>query len=142
MLKNEKLKINHIGIAVRSIEESLKFYTEKLNLKDYSIEEVEARKVKVASLQVGDIKIELIESTSVDGPIAKFIEKRGQGIHHIAFDVHDIEKELNDLKDKNVQLINETPREGAHNTRIAFIHPKNSSGVLIELVEKAEGSRE
>ena len=130
------MKINHIGIAVKSIEEALKFYTERLGLESMEVVEVPEQKVKVIALQIGESRIELLESTSPDSPIAKFLEKRGEGIHHIAFEVTDIEKRLKGLKEKGVRLIDEKPRPGAHNTRIAFIHPKSTQGVLIELVER------
>lgn len=129
-------KINHIGIAVKSIEETLKFYTEKLKLETNDIEEVPGQKVKIASLQIGESKIELIEGTSLDSPIAKFLEKKGEGIHHIAFEVIDLEERLKELKVSEVRLIDEHPRSGAHGTKIAFIHPASTNGVLIELVEK------
>ena len=132
----KKMKINHIGIAVKSIEEALKFYTERLGLESMEVVEVPEQKVKVIALQIGESRIELLESTSPDSPIAKFLEKRGEGIHHIAFEVTDIEKRLKELKEKGIRLIDEKPRPGAHNTRIAFIHPKSTQGVLIELVER------
>ena len=131
-------KIHHIGIAVKSIAEALKFYTERLGLESREVVEVPEQKVRVAALQIGESRIELLESTSPDSPIAKFLEKRGEGIHHIAFEVTDIEKRLMELKEKGIRLIDEKPRLGAHNTRIAFIHPKSTQGVLIELVEKKE----
>ena len=130
------MKINHIGIAVKSIEEALKFYSERLGLESMEVVEVPEQKVRVAALQIGESRIELLESTSPDSPIAKFLEKRGEGIHHIAFEVTDIEKRLMKLKEKGIRLIDESPRLGAHNTRIAFIHPKSTQGVLIELVER------
>ena len=133
-------KINHIGIAVKSIEEALKFYTERLGLESMEAVEVPEQKVRVASLRIGESRIELVESTSPDSPIAKFLKMRGEGIHHIAFEVTDIEKRLKELKEKGVRLIDEKPRLGAHGTRIAFIHPKSTQGVLIELVEKKEKS--
>ena len=130
------MKINHIGIAVKSIEEALKFYSERLGLESREVVEVPEQKVKVIGLQIGESRIELLESTSPDSPIAKFLAKRGEGIHHIAFEVTDIEKRLEELKEKGVRLIDERPRPGAPNTRIAFIHPKSTQGVLIELVER------
>jgi len=129
-------KINHIGIAVKSIEESLKFYTEKLSLENTEVIEISERRLKVAILRIGESTIELLEPTSPESPIAKFLEKKGEGIHHIAFEVTDIIKKLKDLKDKGVRLIDESPRQGVHGTRIAFIHPKSAGGVLMELVEK------
>lgn len=128
-------KVNHIGIAVKSIEEAKKFY-ETMGLKVEGEEVVEEQKVRVAFIQVGETRIELLEATSEDSPVAKFIEKRGEGIHHIAFQVDDIEKALELLKSKGVRLIDEKPRRGAHNTRIAFIHPKSTNGVLVELCQE------
>lgn len=130
------MKIDHIGIAVKSIEEALKFYSERLGLESREVVEVPEQRVKVIALQIGESKIELLESTSSDSPIAKFLKLRGEGVHHIAFEVTDIEKRLKELKEKEVRLIDEKPRQGAHNTRIAFIHPKSTQGVLIELVER------
>lgn len=126
-------KVEHIGIAVKNLEESIKFYEEILGLKCYAIEEVKDQKVRTAFLQVGETKIELLESTQPDGPIAKFIEKRGEGIHHIAFNTDDIKSSMKELKEKNIKLIDEEPRSGAENLDIAFIHPKSSNGVLIEI---------
>ena len=126
-------KIEHIGIAVNNLEESIKFYEEILGLKCYAVEVVKDQKVKTAFFQIGETKIELLESTQPDGPIAKFIEKRGEGIHHIAFKTDDINSSLNELKEKNIRLIDEKPRTGAENLDIAFIHPKSSNGVLIEI---------
>jgi len=126
-------KIEHIGIAVKNLEESIKFYEEILGLKCYLIEEVKDQKVKTAFFQIGETKIELLESTQPDGPIARFIEKKGEGIHHIAFNTDDIKSSLQELKEKNIKLIDEEPRSGAENLDIAFIHPKSSNGVLIEI---------
>ena len=127
--------IEHLGIAVQNLEESIKYYEEVLGLKCYSIEEVKDQKVKTAFFKIGDTKIELLESTSPDGPIGKFIEKKGQGIHHIAYAVEDIEGSLAEVKDKGVRLIDETPRMGAEGLHIAFLHPKSTGGVLTELCE-------
>ncbi|ERM93347.1 hypothetical protein O163_00160 [Caldanaerobacter subterraneus subsp. yonseiensis KB-1] len=129
-------KVDHIGIAVKSIEEARKFYEEVLGLKVTGIEEVEEQKVKTAFIPVGESEIELLESTSEDGPVAKFIEKRGEGIHHIALQVDDIEKALEGLKGKGVKLIDEVPRYGAGGAKIAFVHPKSANGVLLELCER------
>lgn len=129
-------KVDHIGIAVKSIEEARKFYEEVLGLKVTGIEEVKEQKVKTAFIPVGESEIELLESTSEDGPIAKFIEKRGEGIHHIALQVDDIEKALEELKKKGIQLIDEVPRYGAGGAKIAFVHPKSAHGVLLELCER------
>ncbi len=128
-------KVNHIGIAVKSIEEAKRFY-EAIGLVVEGEEVVEEQKVRVAFIQVGETRIELLEATSEDSPVAKFIGKRGEGIHHIAFQVDDVEKALEALKNKGVRLIDEKPRRGAHNTRIAFIHPKSTNGVLVELCQE------
>ncbi len=129
-------KIEHIGIAVKSIEESLKYYEGVLGLKCYAVEEVKEQRVKTAFLKIGDVKLELLEATSNDSPIAKFIEKRGEGIQHIAFAVDGIENVLSEVKEKGVRLIDETPRKGAEGLDIAFLHPKFTGGVLTELCEK------
>ena len=129
-------KIDHIGIAVRSIEQAMKIYTEKLRLKCGEISEVPEQKVKVASLKIGESGIELIEPITQDSPVAKFLEQKGEGIHHIAFKVTNLETRLNELKNNGTRLIDEKPRPGAHGTKMAFIHPKDTKGTLIELVEK------
>ena len=129
-------KIEHIGIAVKSIEESLTYYEDILGLKCYAIEEVKEQKVKTAFLKIGETKLELLEATSNDSPIAKFIEKRGEGIHHIAFDTNEIKETLNELKNKGIRLIDETPRKGAEGLEIAFLHPKSTGGVLTEICKK------
>jgi len=130
-------KIDHIGIAVNSIEDMLKLYTDGLGLKLRDIEIVEDQKVKTAILPVGESKIELLESTDPAGNIAKFIEKRGEGLHHLALEVSDINGALETLKKKGIQLIDREPRKGVEDTRIAFLHPRESR-VLIELVEAEE----
>lgn len=127
--------IEHIGIAVKNLEESIKYYEEVIGLKCYKIEEVADQKVKTAFFKVGDAKIELLESTDPEGPIGKFVEKKGEGIHHIAFAVEGIEKFLQNTAEKGVQLIDKTPRKGAENLDIAFLHPKSTHGVLTELCE-------
>jgi methylmalonyl-CoA epimerase len=127
-------KINHIGIAVNSIEDALKLYTDALGLKVKDIEIVEAQKVRTAIIPVGEGKIELLESTDPEGVIAKYIEKRGEGLHHLALEVSDIQQALDTLREKGIQLIDKTPRSGVKGTRIAFLHPKETK-VLIELVE-------
>jgi len=129
-------KIDHIGIAVKSIEEASKFYKDVLGLEITGVEVVEEQKVKTAFIPVGDSEIELLESTSDDGPIAKFIEKRGEGIQHIALQVDDIEKTLEELKQKGIKLIDEIPRYGAGGAKIAFVHPKSTNGVLLELCQR------
>ena len=128
--------IEHIGIAVKSIEESKKYYEEVLGLKCYSIEEVADQKVKTAFFQVGDTKIELLESTSPDGPIGKFIEKKGEGMHHLAFAVDNAGEALQDVGAKGVQLIDKVSRNGAEGLKIGFLHPKSTHGVLTELCSK------
>ena len=130
------VKIDHIGIAVTSIEASLTFYSELLGLKLEGEETVVEQKVKTAFLPIGDAEIELLESTAPDGPIAKFIEARGEGIQHIAFAVDNIEEALKELEEKNFRLIDHKPRAGAGGKKIAFLHPKNTFGVLVELCEK------
>ena len=127
-------KINHIGIAVQSIDDMLKLFTEVLGLKLQSIEVVEEQKVRTAIIPVGESKIELLESTAPDGPIAKYLEKRGEGLHHIALEVDDIQSTLKDLTSKEVPLIDTEPRKGVEGTSIAFLHPK-STKVLLEMVE-------
>lgn len=129
-------KVDHIGIAVKSIDEALKFYTDVLGLKCTGYEEVLEQKVKTAFIPAGDSEIELLESTSDDGPIAKFIEKKGEGIQHIALRVDDIEKAIEDLKSKGIVLIDEKPRYGAGGAKIAFLHPKSTKGVLLELCQR------
>jgi len=130
------LKVDHVGIAVSNLDESLKLYTDVLGLKLHGTETVEEQKVKVAFLPLGDTEIELLESTSPDGPIAKFIESKGQGMQHIAFKVDNIEKALDELKEKGIRLIDEKPRYGAGGAKIAFLHPKSTNGVLIELCQR------
>ncbi|MGI6343767.1 MAG: methylmalonyl-CoA epimerase [Bacillota bacterium] len=128
-------KLAHLGIAVKSLEEAKKFYSDTLGVACIGEEEVPSQKVKTAFLPVGDTMIELLESTDPDGPIAKSIASRGEGIHHIALEVDDIEAALAELKAKGVRLVDQTPRPGAHGAKIAFIHPKAGLGVLIELCE-------
>lgn len=130
------LHIDHIGVAVESNQESKTFWSGILGLPFEGEETVEEQKVKTAFLPVGKSEVELLESTVEDGPISKFIEKKGQGVHHIAFRVDNIEDALAELKDKGVQLIDETPRIGAGGARIAFIHPRATGGVLVELCER------
>jgi len=130
-------RINHIGIAVHSIEEAAKFYTEKLGLKLGGTEEVESQKVKVAFLPIGEVRLELVQPTSPDSPVAKFLEKNGPGFHHVAYQVEDVTAEVERLKADGVAMVDQTPRKGAHNTLIAFVHPKASGGVLTELVQEA-----
>lgn len=127
--------IDHLGIAVKSIEASLPYYEKVLGLKCYAIEEVVDQKVKTAFFKVGNTKIELLEPTSEDSTIAGFIEKRGEGIHHIAFAVDNIVEALAEAEQKEVRLIDKTPRKGAENMTIAFLHPKSTCSVLTELCE-------
>lgn len=131
-------KIDHIGIAVKSIEKASELFNNILGLKVAGEELVEEQKVKVAFLPLGDSELELLESTSPDGPIARFIEKKGEGIQHIAFRVDNIEKVLEKLKEEEVRLIDEKPRYGAGGAKIAFLHPKSTNGILIELSERNE----
>jgi len=127
--------IEHIGIAVKNLEESIAFYEQKLGMKCYAVEEVADQKVKTAFFMVGQTKIELLESTDTEGPIGKFIEKKGEGVHHIAFATKEIEQALSNLESKGIQLIDKQPRKGAEGLDIAFLHPKSTGGVLIELCE-------
>jgi methylmalonyl-CoA/ethylmalonyl-CoA epimerase len=128
--------IDHIGIAVRSIDEGKKFFTDVLGLTFEKTEVIEEQKVKTGFFPITDSELELLESTSPDGPVAKFIEARGEGVQHIAFRVEDIDEALKELKEKGVRLIDQEPRKGAGGARIAFIHPKETHGVLVELCEK------
>jgi len=127
--------IEHIGIAVKSIEKSLPYYEEILGLKCYAVEEVADQKVKTAFFKIGETKIELLESTDPEGPIGKFIEKRGEGIRHLAFAVNGIENALEEAEEKGVRLIDKKPRKGAEGLDIAFLHPKSTFGVLTEFCE-------
>jgi methylmalonyl-CoA/ethylmalonyl-CoA epimerase len=127
--------IEHIGIAVKSLEEAIPFWEKQLGLKCYNIEEVKEQKVRTAFFQIGQSKIELLESTDPEGPIGKFIEKKGEGIHHLAIAVKNIQDNLDELNEKGVQLIDKTPRKGAEGLSIAFVHPKATHGVLLELCE-------
>ncbi|MDF1538533.1 MAG: methylmalonyl-CoA epimerase [Candidatus Thorarchaeota archaeon] len=131
-------KIDHIGIAVMSIEEALPYYRDVLGLEYTGTEVVEEQKVRVAFLKIGESKIELLEPTSDDSPIAKFIEKRGGGIHHVAIRVSSIEDDIEKHHQGDVRLIDNEPRVGAHDMKIAFIHPKSTSGVLLELCQEPE----
>jgi methylmalonyl-CoA/ethylmalonyl-CoA epimerase len=128
-------KINHIGIAVKSIDETLPFYRDQLGMAFKGTEEVAEQKVRVAMLQVGESKIELLEPTAEDSPVAKFLEKNGPGVHHVAFEVADLEAAIARMLAGGARMIDEKPRHGAHGTRIAFVHPKSSNGVLTELCQ-------
>ncbi|HAJ32318.1 MAG TPA: methylmalonyl-CoA epimerase [Candidatus Atribacteria bacterium] len=129
-------KIDHIGIAVKSVKETSELLSSILGLKVAGEEIVEEQKVKVAFLPLGDSELELLESTSPEGPIARFIEKKGEGIQHIAFRVNNIEEVLEKLKKEGVRLIDEKPRYGAGGAKIAFLHPKSTNGILVELCER------
>ena len=133
--------IEHIGIAVSNLEESIKFYEDVLGFKCYAIEEVKDQKVKTAFFMVGQTKIELLESTDSEGPIGKFIEKRGEGVHHIAYAVEGLEDALVHMESKGVRLIDQQPRKGAEGLHIAFLHPKSTGGVLTELCEDKESRK-
>jgi len=130
------LKVDHIGLAVKSLDETLKFYQDILGLELHGTEVVEEQKVRVAFLPIGDTEVEMLESTDAEGPIAKFIEKKGEGIQHIAFRVPDIEEAIAEMKEKGVKMIDEKPRYGAGGAKIAFCHPKSTNGVLVELTER------
>jgi len=130
------LKIDHLGIAVNKIEDGKKFWTDVLGLEFEGSETVAEQKVTTAFFPVGESEVELLESTAPDGPIAKYIEKRGEGLQHIAFRVENIEAALEELKTKGIRLIDEKPRKGAGGAKIAFLHPKSTSGLLVELCER------
>jgi methylmalonyl-CoA/ethylmalonyl-CoA epimerase len=129
-------KIEHIGIAVKNLDEANKTYAALLGKNHYKIEEVESEFVKTSFFHVGQSKIELLEATSAESPIAKFIEKRGEGIHHIAFYVDDIVEEIKRLKKEGFIILNETPKRGADNKLVVFLHPKSANGVLVELCQE------
>jgi methylmalonyl-CoA/ethylmalonyl-CoA epimerase len=128
--------INHIGIAVKNLDESIELYKKLFQLSDIHKESVVDQKVNIASFKIGEVIIELTEAMDESSPIHKFIEKRGEGIHHIAFESDAIESDLSRLKDSNINLINESPKDGAHNMLIAFLHPKSTGGVLMELCQE------
>lgn len=129
-------KIEHIGIAVKNLDDSNELFSKLFGKPHYKIEEVASEGVNTSFFKVGDNKIELLEATTKTSPIAKFIEKKGEGIHHIAFDVDDIRAEIKRLKNEGFKMINETPKLGADNKLVAFLHPKSSNGVLIELCQE------
>lgn len=133
----EILKIDHLGIAVNSIDDGKNFWSDILGLEFEGAETVEAQKVTTAFFPVGESEVELLESTSPDGPVAKFIEKKGTGFQHVAFRVANIEEALAELKEKGIQLIDKEPRIGAGGAKIAFLHPKATGGVLVELCERS-----
>jgi methylmalonyl-CoA/ethylmalonyl-CoA epimerase len=128
--------IEHIGIAVNSLEEAIPYYEETLGMKCYSVEEVADQKVKTAFFMVGQTKIELLESTSPEGPIGKFLEKKGQGVHHLAFAVDNVNESLSELDEKGVRMIDKTSRKGAEGLNIGFLHPKSTMGLLTEICGK------
>lgn len=130
------LKLDHIGIAVKNLDETLSFYTDVLGLQCGGTEVVEEQSVKVAFLPIGDTEVELLESTTEDGPIARFIEKNGEGVQHLAFKVENIEEAIQYMLDKGMKMIDEKPRYGAGGAKIAFVHPKSSYRVLVELSER------
>lgn len=130
------MKVEHIGIAVRNFTVSIPLFTKILHAECYKTETVESEKVKTAFFQNGETKVELLESFDQDGVIAKFIEKKGEGLHHIAFAVENIEKEMSRLKEEGFVLLNETPKKGADNKLVCFIHPKETNGVLIEICQE------
>jgi methylmalonyl-CoA/ethylmalonyl-CoA epimerase len=127
--------IEHIGIAVKNLEESIAYYENVLGFKCYAVEEVKEQKVKTAFFMVGQTKLELLESTDPEGPIGKFLEKKGEGVHHLAFAAQNLEGALSEMDEKGVTLIDKTPRKGAEGLSIAFLHPKSTHGVLTELCE-------
>lgn len=130
------MKISHLGIATKGIDEALKFWQDALGLENVHAETVEDQKVRVAMLPIGETRIELLEATSDDSPIAKFVEKRGGGIHHIAVEVENIEASLAKLKANGARLIDEQPRTGAAGCLVAFVHPSSAGGVLLELIQE------
>lgn len=131
-------KISHIGIAVKTIDQHLPLYRDVMGMEFEGTEIVAEQKVKVAFFVIGESRIELLEPTAEDSPVARFLEKNGEGVHHIAYEVEDLEAALVELRQQNIRLIDETPRCGAHATRIAFLHPKSTGGVLTELCEKTK----
>jgi methylmalonyl-CoA/ethylmalonyl-CoA epimerase len=132
-------QIDHIGIAVKNLEQSVKFYTELLGLELQGYDEVESEQVRVAFLRIGETRLELLEATSEESPIAQFIVKKGEGIHHIAVKVDNIEERLSYLEENDIRLIHQTPKEGAHGSLVAFLHPKSTQGVLLELCQLKAG---
>jgi len=135
-------KINHIAIAVNNLEEAAKFYQNVLGLNLSGVEVVTTQKTKVGFFKIGESNIELVQPSKPDSPLVKFLETRGQGIHHICFEVDDIEAEIKTLLEKGATMVDQKPRPGAHNSKVAFIHPKSSNGVLIELCEFPKGHKD
>jgi methylmalonyl-CoA/ethylmalonyl-CoA epimerase len=130
-------KVDHIGIAVKNLDETIPYYTETLGLKVLKIEEVASESVRVAFIDAGNVKLELLEPMSEQSAIHSFIEKKGEGIHHIAFGVEGIEQRMNELREKGIRILNEQPKIGAGGAQVAFLHPKSSFGVLYELCDKS-----
>lgn len=129
-------KVDHIGIAVRSLDEALPFYIEVLQLEFLGIEEVDSQGVKVAFIKAGETKLELLEPTSEESPIAKFIEKRGEGLHHVALGVDSIQERINQMKEQGIRMLQDEPKIGAGGAQVAFLHPKSTGGILYEFCEK------
>lgn len=132
-------KINHVAVAVNNLEEATKFYEEVLGLTLSGVEIVTSQKTKVGFFKIGESNIELVQPSAPDSPLTKYLENKGQGIHHICFEVDDVEAEVKTFIEKGATLIDQKPRPGAHNTKVAFVHPKSSNGVLIELCELPKG---
>ena len=132
----EPTHIEHLGIAVKSLEESIPYYENLLGIKCYSIEEIKDQKVRTAFFQIGQTKIELLESTDPEGPIGKFLEKKGEGIHHLAFAVNNADQALKEAEEKGLMLIDKVSRKGAEGMNIGFLHPKSTHGVLVEFCSK------
>ena len=132
-------KVEHIGIAVKNLEQANKLYASLFGKEHYKVEAVESEGVSTSFFQLGDTKIELLEASRPDSPIARFIEKRGEGIHHLAFEVEDIHTEMNRLQQEGFTLLNEQPKKGADNKLVCFLHPKGTGGVLVELCQEIKG---
>jgi methylmalonyl-CoA/ethylmalonyl-CoA epimerase len=132
--------INHVGIAVRSIEDQRSFYESTLGAEFEGVQEVPSQKVRVAFFKIHDVRLELLEPTDPSSPVAKFLESRGEGLHHLAFTVENIQDRINELKTSGLRMIDAVPRTGAHQAKVAFVHPKSTFGVLTELCEPAGGS--
>jgi len=128
--------IEHIGIAVKNLDEAIPYYENILGLKCYAVEEVKDQKVKTAFFKIGQTKLELLESTDPEGPVGKFIEKKGEGVHHIAFATNGVQNALNEVEEKGIRLIDKAPRKGAEGLNIGFLHPKSTFGVLTEFCEQ------
>lgn len=135
---NTVKSLNHVGIAVRSIEDQRSYYEDALGAEFEGFEDVPSQKVRVGFFRVDNVRLELLEPTDPNGPIAKFLDKRGEGLHHLAFSVDDIQTRIDELKKTGIQMIDDEPRGGAHHMQIAFLHPKSTHGVLTELCEPAQ----